>query len=93
MAVTRTDLVDAVAAATSLGKGEVDEVLKAVQKVVTDTVVAGDQVRWTGFLTVEPVTRSARTGRNPQTGETIQIAESKSVKISAGAVLKSAVKA
>ena len=58
---------------------------------VTDALKKGDQVTLVGFGTFEVRERSARTGRNPQTGETIQIAASKAPTFKAGKALKDAV--
>jgi DNA-binding protein HU-beta len=57
-----------------------------------DQVSKGEKVQITGFLSVERVERSARTGRNPATGEELQIPAGYGVKISAGSALKKAVK-
>jgi DNA-binding protein HU-beta len=92
MALGRTEIEANVAAATDLPRTQVTEVLRAFEKEVTKALVAGDSVRLPGFLTLETAIRSARQGRNPSTGETIEIAEARVVKISAGAPLKKAVK-
>lgn len=66
----------------------VDATIKAIQ----DAVVAGDKVQLVGFGTFETTERAARTGRNPQTGETLAIPASKSLKFKAGKAFKDAVK-
>ena len=66
----------------------VDGVLKAIQ----NEVVAGGKVQLVGFGTFEAVERSARTGRNPLTGQALEIAASKSPKFKAGKAFKDAVK-
>ena len=66
----------------------VDGVLKAIQ----DEVVAGGKVQLVGFGTFEAVERAARTGRNPLTGEVLEIAASKTPKFKAGKAFKDAVK-
>ena len=53
---------------------------------------SGDKITIPGFLSIEQTFRSARTGRNPQTGETIQIAATNAAKVSAGSKLKAAAK-
>jgi len=55
-------------------------------------IKAGNKVTIPGYLSVEKGHRAARTGRNPQTGATIQIAATNTVKVSAGSKLKAAVK-
>lgn len=66
----------------------VDATIKAIQ----DAVVAGDKVQLVSFGTFETTERAARTGRNPQTGETLAIPASKSPKFKAGKAFKDAVK-
>lgn len=66
----------------------VDATIKAIQ----NAVVAGEKVQLVGFGTFETTERAARTGRNPQTGETLAIPASKSPKFKAGKAFKDAVK-
>lgn len=66
----------------------VDATIKAIQ----DAVVAGEKVSIVGFGTFETTERAARTGRNPQTGESLDIPASKSPKFKAGKAFKDAVK-
>lgn len=66
----------------------VDATIKAIQ----DAVVNGEKVQLVGFGTFETTERAARTGRNPQTGETLDIPASKSPKFKAGKAFKDAVK-
>ena len=87
--MNRSELIEAVAQRAGVGKSDVDAVLKGFQDVVSSTVAKGEEkITIPGFLSFEQGARSARTGRNPQTGETIQVAASKTVKISAGSKLK-----
>ena len=87
--MNRSELIEAVAECAGVAKNDVDAVLKGFQDVVSATVAKGDEkITIPGFLSFEQGARSARTGRNPQTGETIQVAASKTVKISAGSKLK-----
>ena len=66
----------------------VDAIIKAIQ----DAVVAGDKVSIVGFGTFETTERAARMGRNPQTGEDMEIPASKAPKFKAGKAFKDAVK-
>jgi DNA-binding protein HU-beta len=66
-------------------------VLSGIEDVITATVAKGEKVVITGFLTFDRAQRAARSGRNPQTGETIKIKASKSPKVSAGATFKKVV--
>lgn len=88
----KDELVQAIAEAADLSKADADRALKAVVESVTKALGSGDSVQIPGLGTFEPRARSAREGRNPQTGETIQIAASKAPKFSAASGLKSSVK-
>jgi DNA-binding protein HU-beta len=90
--MNKAELVDAVAAASGVSKSDVDSTISSMFDVIAAAVKKGDKVQVTGWLSVEQVMRSARTGRNPQTGETLNIPASKAVKVTAGAKLKGAVK-
>ncbi|SFU26321.1 HU family DNA-binding protein [Paraburkholderia aspalathi] len=89
--MNKQELIDAVASATGTSKASTGEVVDAVLKVVSKAVAAGDTVQLIGFGSFSQGTRSARTGRNPATGQEIQIAASKTVKFTAGKVFKEAV--
>lgn len=91
MSVNRTELVAAIAEETGLTKVQADSALAAFQKVLVESLAKGEAVKVTGLLSVERVERAARTGRNPRTGEEIQIPAGFGVKISAGSTLKKAV--
>ncbi len=71
--MNKTQMVDTIAAETGLTKKAVGDVLEAFMDAVMQTVKKGDSVTFTGFGTFKASKRAARTGRNPQTGETIQI--------------------
>ncbi|WP_175956990.1 HU family DNA-binding protein [Schaalia sp. Marseille-Q2122] len=91
MSVNRTELVAAIAEDAGLTKVQADAALSAFQKVLVESLAKGEAVKVTGLLSVERVERAARTGRNPRTGEEIQIPAGFGVKISAGSTLKKAV--
>ncbi|HVX43587.1 MAG TPA: HU family DNA-binding protein [Mycobacteriales bacterium] len=91
--MNRQELVTDVASRSGLSADDVSRVITALQGSVTDAVSKGDKVTVPGFLTLERTHRAARTGRNPQTGEPIEIAAGYAVKVSAGATLRNAVKA
>ena len=91
MSVNRTDLVAAIAERASLTKVQADAALSALQEVLVDSLGKGEAVKVTGLLSVERVERAARTGRNPRTGEEIQIPAGFGVKLTAGSALKKAV--
>lgn len=91
MSVNRTELVAAIADRAKLSKVQADAALSAFQDVLVESLGKGEPVKVTGLLSVERVERAARTGRNPRTGEEIQIPAGFGVKISAGSTLKKAV--
>ena len=91
MSVNRTELVSAIAERANLTKVQADAALAAFQEVLVESLGKGEPVKVTGLLSVERVERAARTGRNPQTGATIEIAASSVPKFTAGATLKAAV--
>ena len=91
MSVNRTQLVAAIAEKANITKVQADAALAAFQEVLTESLTKGEAVKVTGLFSVERVERAARTGRNPQTGEQIQIPAGYGVKISAGSTLKKAV--
>ncbi|PJJ65339.1 HU family DNA-binding protein [Compostimonas suwonensis] len=90
--LNKTELVAAVAAESGQSQAAVNGVLDALFSTLSDSVANDVKVSIPGWLSVERTSRAARTGRNPQTGETIQIAAGHSVKISAGSKLKAAAK-
>ena len=89
--MNKTQLVDVVAAKAGIKKKEAEAAVNAMTAVVADTLKAGDKVQLIGFGTFEVKARAARSGRNPKTGETIEIAASKTPAFSAGKALKDAI--
>ncbi|MBE6333940.1 MAG: HU family DNA-binding protein [Odoribacter sp.] len=86
--MNKTELIDAVAAKAGLSKVDAKKALDAVLGSIAEAVKGGDKVALVGFGTFSVSERAARTGRNPQTGATIEIAAKKSVKFKAGAGLE-----
>ncbi|RII41557.1 integration host factor [Galactobacter valiniphilus] len=91
MSMNRSELVAEVANKSGANKTVVNDVLDALFATFTEQVAKGEKVSVPGWLAVERTDRAARTGRNPQTGETIQIPAGHSVKLTAGSKLKAAV--
>jgi DNA-binding protein HU-beta len=89
--MNKAELVSAVAEKTGQSQSSVGEVLSAFESVVTAAVVGGDKVQIPGFLTFEKAERAARTGRNPATGEEMQIPASTVPKVKVGKSFKDAV--
>ncbi len=91
--MNKAELIEAISKDTSLSKKDVDAVIKSFTSIVTSTLSNKESVQLIGFGTFETSEREARTGRNPATGEEIQIAASTVVKFKAGAALKEEVNA
>ncbi|MDO4648925.1 MAG: HU family DNA-binding protein [Eubacteriales bacterium] len=91
--MNKTELVDAMAEQTNLSKKDVVKVLESFVNVVSQELKEGGKVQLVGFGTFEVSERAAREGRNPQTGETMEIKASKAPKFKAGKALKDAVNA
>lgn len=90
--MNKVELIAAVAEKADLTKKDAEKAVAAVLAAVEGALAAGDKVQLIGFGTFQVNERPARTGRNPQTGATIQIAASKQPVFKAGAALKNAVK-
>ena len=90
--MNKTELVNAIAAKTGLSKKDSDVALAATVEAITEALKAGDKIALVGFGTFEVRERAARTGKNPATGETIEIAACKAPAFKAGKALKDAVK-
>lgn len=89
--ITKTELVASIASATGESQATVSRVLDSLFGTVSDAVAKGSKVSIPGWISFEQVATAARTGRNPQTGATIEIAASSVPKFTAGATLKAAV--
>lgn len=89
--MNKAELTDAVAANADLSKSDAGNAVDAVFGAIEKALANGDSVSLIGFGTFSVSNRAARTGRNPRTGETIQIAASRAAKFKAGKALKDAV--
>lgn len=89
--MNRTELIEKIAEKTSLSKKDVDVTVKAFVETITEALIAGDKIPLVGFGTFETVNKPARTGRNPITGETVDIAAKTTPKFKPGKTLKDAV--
>jgi DNA-binding protein HU-beta len=89
--MNKSELIDAVADAADMTKADATKAIDAFVNVVGDTLKEGDQITLVGFGTFLVRHREARSGRNPRTGETIQIAASNVPSFKAGKALKDAV--
>ena len=86
--MNKAELVEAIAADTGLTKKDSEAALKSFIENVSKELSKGNDVQLIGFGTFTVSKRAARTGRNPQTGETIKIAAAKAPKFKAGTALK-----
>ncbi|MCE4052076.1 HU family DNA-binding protein [Bacillus sp. Au-Bac7] len=90
--MNKTDLINAVAESSELSKKDSTRVVDSVMETITTALKNGDKVEIIGFGAFSVSERAARKGRNPQTGEEIEIAASKVPSFKAGKKLKDAVK-
>ena len=88
--MNRMELVAAIAEKSELSKKDAEKALKAFTDVVAEELKKVEQIQLVGFGTFKVSERAAREGRNPQTGETMQIKASKTPKFTAGKALKDA---
>ena len=89
--MNKTELIAAVAEKAGLTKKDAERALNATIDAITESLTKGDKVQIAGLGSFEVKTREARTGRNPQTGATIQIAATKLPAFKAAKALKDAV--
>ena len=90
--INKTELARAVAEDTGLTNGQAKEAIEATLERIESALLTGDEVALSGFGKFAVSERSARRGRNPQTGETIQIQATKVPRFQASAPLKAALK-
>ena len=86
--MNKTELIEAMVKKSGLSKKSAGTALDAMTDAIGAALKKGDKVQLIGFGTFETAKRSARKGRNPQTGKEIKIAASKTPKFKAGKALK-----
>jgi len=86
--MTKADLIDSLASKAEFPKQRAEEIVNGLFDDIVAALKTGDKVNISGFGTFSVSERKARTGRNPKTGETIQIASSRAAKFKAGKTLK-----
>lgn len=89
--MNKAELISAVAEKSGMAKKDAEKAVTAVLASIEEALASGDKVQLVGFGTFEVRERAARTGRNPQTGEEIQIAASRVPAFRAGKALKEAI--
>ncbi len=90
--MNKKDLIDLMAGNAEISKATAEQALNALLDGVKESLKKGEKVTLVGFGTFSVSNRAARTGRNPQTGEEIQIAASKAPKFTAGKDFKKAIR-
>jgi DNA-binding protein HU-beta len=88
--MNKAELVSAIAKRADVTNATVDAVIDGLQQELVEAITRGEKVAVSGLLSVERTMRSARTGRNPQTGESIDIPAANTVKVTPGSNLKKA---
>ena len=88
--MNKSQLIDAISEKADINKKEAQAALEAITQSIEEVLSQGEEVSLIGFGTFKVNERAARTGRNPKTGETMQIAASKSPSFKAGKALKEA---
>ena len=86
--MNKSELIDAVASKSGLSKADAGKTIDALFEVLTNAVKSGDKVSWPGFGSFSTSESAARTGRNPQTGEAVNISASTRMKFTASSALK-----
>ncbi|RTQ98722.1 MULTISPECIES: HU family DNA-binding protein [Halomonas] len=89
--MNKSELIEAIAASADIPKAAASRALDAMVETVADSLKKGDSVSLVGFGTFTVKERAARTGRNPQTGEPIEISAAKVPSFKAGKALKDSV--
>ena len=89
--MNKADLINALAAKNEISKKDAEKAVNSVLDLIGDALKNGDKVQIMGFGSFEVKERAARTGKNPATGESIQIAASKAIVFKAGKALKDSV--
>lgn len=89
--MNKQQLIEAISNRTGISKADAERALNAFTDIVTETLVAGDEVAIIGFGTYATSKRAARQVRNPQTGEMMEVAAANAVKFKVGKKLKDAV--
>ena len=90
--MNKTELIEAIAKKGEMTRADAGRALSAVLDAITEALAAGQKIQITGFGSFEVKERAAYTGRNPQTGEPVEIPAAKAVQFHAGKGLKDAVK-
>ena len=91
--MNKTELIEVVSKETELKKKDAEAAVNAVLAAFENALIAGDKIQLIGFGTFDVKQKPAREGRNPATGETIEIPATKQVRFTAGKTLKNKINA
>lgn len=86
--ISNAEFIKTIAVKTGYSQKDIKEVLSKAQEIIEDNLVVGDATKVFSWLTIEPVEKPARVGRNPKTGESIEIPPRTSVKAKFGKGIK-----
>lgn len=89
--MNKADLINEVALSTGLTKAKTGEVIDSITKAMSETLTKGDKVTLVGFGTFSISTRKSRKGRNPKTGQVIDIPSKNVVRFKSGSYLADSV--
>jgi DNA-binding protein HU-beta len=92
MAISKGEFVERVASEADISRKEAENAVNAVLSTIENGLRSGEEINFTGFGKFHVAERGAREGRNPRTGETMQIAATKVPRFTAGSGLKKAIK-
>ena len=90
--MTKSEFVEKVASTADLTRKDAENAVNAVLSTIEDTLKSGDDITFTGFGKFHVADRGAREGRNPRTGETMQISATRVPRFTAGSGLKKAIR-
>ena len=89
--MNKADLVNEISRRTGLTKSKSSEVIDSITESIQDSLTRGEKVTLVGFGTFDTITRKARKGRNPKTGEELNIPEKRAARFKAGSGLSNVV--
>ena len=89
--MNRSEMIDILAEKVGFSRNDIERILNEMNSITVETLAKGEKVAFSGFGSFEVRSRAAHTGRDPRTGEQIDVAETRTVAFRPGKVLKSAI--
>ena len=89
--MNRSAMIDILAEKVGFSRKDIERILNDMNSITVETLAKGEKVAFSGFGSFEVRSRAAHTGRDPRTGEQIDVAETRTVAFRPGKVLKSAI--